>query len=48
MPSGVNHIINGANHIKWSESKDRWSESHQVLCNLVKQNIGFLVKSSQD
>ena len=37
----VNHDINGAYHVKWSESQYRWSESHQVLCNLVKPNIGF-------
>ena len=47
MSSGVNHNINGANHVKWSESQYRWSESHQVLCSLVKPNIGFLVMSSQ-
>ena len=41
MSSGVNHNINGANHVKWSESQYRWSESHQVLCSLVKPNIGF-------
>ena len=41
MSSGVNHNINGANHVKWSESQYRWNESHQVLCSLVKQNIGF-------
>ena len=46
MSSGVNQNIDGVNHIKWSESKYRWSESHQVLCSLVKQNIGFLVMSS--
>ena len=48
MSSGVNHIINGANHVKWSESQYRWSESHNVLCSLVNQNIGFLVMSSQE
>ena len=48
MSSGVNHNINGANHVKWSESQYRWSESHQVLCSLVKPNIGFLVMSSQE
>ena len=42
MSSGVNCNINGANHVKWSESQYRWSESHQVLCSLVMQNIGFL------
>ena len=48
MSSGVNQNIDGVNHIKWSESKYRWSESHQVLCSLVKPNIGFLVMSSQE
>ena len=48
MSSGVNQNIDGANHIKWSESKYRWSKSHQVLCSLVKPNIGFLVMSSQE
>ena len=48
MSSGVNQNKDGANHIKWSESKYRWSESHQVLCSLVKPNIGFLVMSSQE
>ena len=41
MSSGVNYNINGANHVKWIESQSRWSESHQVLCSLVKPNIGF-------
>ena len=41
MSSGVNHNINGANHVKWSESQNRWRESHQLLCSLVKPNIGF-------
>ena len=44
----MNHNIDGANHVKWSESQYRWSESHQVLCSLVKPNIGFLVMSSQE
>ena len=44
----MNKNIDGANHVKWSESKYRWSESHQVLCSLVKPNIGFLVMSSQE
>ena len=44
----MNQNIDGANHVKWSESKYRWSESHQVLCSLVKQNIGFLVMSNQE
>ena len=48
MPSEVNHNINGANHVKCSELQYRWSESHQVLCSLVKPNIGFLVMSSQE
>ena len=48
MSSRVNQNIDGVNHIKWSESKYRWSESHQVLCSLVKPNIGFLVMSSQE
>ena len=48
MSSGVNHNINGANHVKWCESQYRWSESHQLLCSLVKPNIGFLVMSSQE
>ena len=48
MTSGVNHNINGANHVKWSESKYRWSKSHQFHCSLVKQNIGFLIMSSQE
>ena len=41
MSSGVKDNKNGANHVKWSESQYRWSESHQVLCSLVKPNIGF-------
>ena len=44
----MNQNIDVANHVKWSESKYRWSESHQVLCSLVKPNIGFLVMSSQE
>ena len=44
----MNQNIDGANHVKWIESKYRWSESHQVLCSLVKPNIGFLVMSSQE
>ena len=48
MSSGVNHNINGANHVNWSELQYRWSESHQVLCSLVKSNIGFLVMSCQE
>ena len=44
----MNQNIDGVNHVKWSESKYRWSESHQVLCSLVKPNIGFLVMSSQE
>ena len=44
----MNHNIDGANHVKWNELKYRWSESHQVLCSLVKPNIGFLVMSSQE
>ena len=47
MSSEVNRNINGANHVKWSESQYRWSESHQVLCSLVKPNIGFFVMSIQ-
>ena len=41
MSSGVNHNINGANLVKWNESQYRWSKFHQVLCTLVKPNIGF-------
>ena len=41
MSSGVNQNINRANHVKWRESQYRWSKSHQVLCSLVKPNIGF-------
>ena len=41
MSSGVNHNLNGENHVKWSESQYRRSESHQVICSLVKPNIGF-------
>ena len=41
MSNGMNLNINGANHVKWSESQYRWSESHQVLCSLVKPNMGF-------
>ena len=37
----MNQNIDIVNHVKWSESQYRWSESHQVLCSLVKQNIGF-------
>ena len=48
MSSGVNHNINGANHVMWSESQYRWRESHQVVCSLVKSNLGLLVKSSQE
>ena len=48
MSSGVNPNINGANHVKCSELQYRWSKSHQVLCSLVKPNIGFLVMSSQE
>ena len=48
MSSEVNHNINRENHVKWSESQYRWSKSHQVLCSLVKPNIGFLVMSSQE
>ena len=44
----MNQNIDGANHVKLSESNYRWSESHQVLCSLVKPNIGFLVMSSQE
>ena len=44
----MNQNIDGANHVKWSESKYRWSKSHQLLCSLVKPNIGFLVMSSQE
>ena len=44
----MNHNIDGVNHVKWSESKYRWSESYQVLCSLVKTNIGFIVMSSQE
>ena len=38
---GANLKIDGANHVKWIESQYRWSESYQVLCSLVKPNIGF-------
>ena len=48
MSSGVNHYIDGASHVKWSESQYRWSEFLQVLCSLVKPNVGFLVMSSQE
>ena len=41
MSIGVNHNLNGENHVKWSESQYRRSESHQVICSLVKPNIGF-------
>ena len=44
----MNQNIDGVNHVKWSESQYRWSEFHQVLCSLVKPNIGFLVISSQE
>ena len=48
MSSGENHNIIGANNVKCCESQYRWSKSHQVLRSLVKQNIGFLVMSSQE
>ena len=41
MLNEVNHNINVANQVKQSESLYRWIKSHQVLCSLVKQNIGF-------
>ena len=41
MSSGVNHNIKGTNQVNLSESQYRWSESHQVLCSLFKQNLGF-------
>ena len=44
----MNQNIDVANHVKWSESKYRWSKSHQLLCSLVKPNLGFLVMSSQE
>ena len=37
MLSGVNHNIDGENPIKY-----------EVLCSLVKPNIGFLIMSSQE
>ena len=41
MSNGENLNKNGANHVKWCESQYRWSKSNQVLCSLVKPNIGF-------
>ena len=41
MSSGVNHNINEANHVKWSKSQYRKKKWHQVLCSLVKANVGI-------